>query len=279
MTPPDHPETVVLTGGTSGIGLATARALAARGDHVVLAVRDPGKGHRAAQTLAAGVPGTVDVRRLDLADLASVRAFADDLPGTVDVLVNNAGRSVPTLQRTPEGRELQFATNHLGHFALTNLLLPRIRRRVVTVSSRAERAGRLDDVDFTRTRYRPFRAYATSKLANLVFTHELQRRLAATGSAVTATAAHPGYVATGMTGADGGWAVRHLAQSPEQGAWPTLLALDPATPGGTFTGPRRWLHMRGEAVVIDSSRRSLDPGVAERLWRQSEEFTGVRFPG
>ncbi|HEY4624738.1 MAG TPA: oxidoreductase, partial [Blastococcus sp.] len=188
--------TVVVTGATSGLGRATAQALASAGASVVLAVRDLDRGRAA----AAGMPGQVDVRPLDLADLASVRAFADAWTGPLDVLVNNAGIMMVPAGRTADGFELQFGTNHLGHFALTNLLLPHVTDRVVTVASGAHRAGviDLDDLNWQRRRYSPERAYGQSKLANLLFTLELQRRLTEAGSAVRALAAHPGWAATNL---------------------------------------------------------------------------------
>ena len=278
-TPDLAGRTVVVTGATSGIGRATARALAAASARVVLAVRDTERG----RAVAATIPGETEVRELDLADLASVRRFAAAWSGPLDVLVNNAGVSVPTLERTRDGHELQFGTNHLGPFALTNLLLPHITRRVVSLSSQAERMGRLDldDLDWTRTPYRESRAYAASKLANILFIAELQRRLTAAGSPITAVAAHPGFVATNMTGSSTGLTrlmTRLLAQSPEDGALPVLLAATGDLPGDSFTGPERLLHMRGGAEVIGRSKQARDPGLAARLWDASETMTGVQFP-
>ena len=270
--------TAIVTGASSGIGRATARALAGAGARVVLAVRDRGRGKRAASTMT----GRVEVRLLDLGSLASIRSFAADWDEPVDLLINNAGVSVPDLQRTADGFELQFGTNHLGPFALTNLLLPHVTGRVVSLSSQAERAGRLDldDLDHERTPYRESRAYAASKLANLLFTAELQRRLTAVGSPVLAAAAHPGLVATNMTGGSSGvmgLVVRFLAQDPEAGALPVLHAATADVPPAAFTGPRHALHMRGGAMLIGRSRRSQDPVLAQRLWAASEELTGVRF--
>ena len=170
-------QTVIITGANSGIGRAAAQALATAGARVVLAVRDQAKGEAA----AANIPGTTEVRPLDLARLDSVRAFAADWQGDIDLLINNAGVMIPPLSRTVDGFELQFGTNHLGHFALTNLLLPQVTGRVVTVSSDAHRGGAIDfdDLNWERKRYRPWRAYGQSKLANLLFTSELQRRLTA----------------------------------------------------------------------------------------------------
>ena len=271
--------TVIVTGATSGIGLATARALSAANARVVLAVRDAAKGAVA----AASFPGETEVRRLDLADLASVRGFAEEWEGPIRVLINNAGVSVPTLERTKDGFELQFGTNHLGPFALTNLLLPSITGRVVSLASQIERMGRLDldDLDWRRRPYSESRAYAASKLANVLFTGELQRRLTAAGSPVTASAAHPGLVATSMTGQTTGLSAlvtRLLAQRPEDGALPVLLAATGDVPGDSFTGPEHLMHMRGGAQRIGRSKQARDPRLAARLWEASERMTGVSFP-
>src|SRR5258705_11616877 len=188
--------TVIVTGANSGIGRAAARALAAAGAHVVLAVRDPRKG----RTAAGAMPGVTEARELDLASLDSVRAFASGWQGEISLLINNAGVMVPPLTRTADGFELQFGTNHLGHFALANLLLPLVTGRGVTVSSTGHRAGRIDfsDLNWQRKPYRACRASGQSKLANLLFTNELQLRLPDPGASVLATAAHPGYAATNL---------------------------------------------------------------------------------
>ncbi|MEV4349498.1 oxidoreductase [Actinoplanes sp. NPDC049596] len=271
--------TAIVTGANSGVGLATARALATAGAHVVLAVRDLNKGRAAAAT----IPGRTEVRRLDLADLAAVRAFADGWAGPIDLLVNNAGVSVPELRRTADGFEMQFGTNHLGPFALTNLLLPQITDRVVTVASQAERMGRLDldDPNNERHRYRQTAAYNRSKLANMLFTAELQRRLDAAGSKVRALAAHPGLVRSEIYTDAGPMAnlmVRTLGQSPEQGALPVLYAATEDLPGDSFTGPSRLAHMRGAPELINRSATARDAQLATRLWSLSEELTGTRFP-
>ncbi|WP_419995528.1 oxidoreductase [Streptomyces boninensis] len=277
--------TFVITGANSGIGRAAARALAAQGARVVLAVRNADKGREAAATMT----GDVHVRRLDLADLASVRAFADDFDEPVDVLINNAGVMIPPLTRTADGFELQFGTNHLGHFALTNLLLPRIRQRVVTVSSTGHRRGVIDfdDLNWERKAYRPFSAYAQSKLANLLFIAELQRRLTEAGSPVLATAAHPGLAATSLLRPAGRSRLRHrlenavvrvVAQSDEGGARPTLYAATADVPGNAYAGPSGFLERRGEAELVGRSARAKDGAVARRLWAVSEELTGAAFP-
>ncbi|MFE5294782.1 oxidoreductase [Isoptericola sp. NPDC056618] len=282
QVPAQTGRTIVVTGATSGIGRVTAEVLALRGARVVLAVRDVDKGRTAARTMA----GDVVVRALDLAELASVRAFAEDLAEPVDVLVNNAGVMVPPLSRTADGFELQLGTNHLGHFALTNLLLPRVRERVVTVSSSGHRFGAIDfaDLNWERRRYRPMAAYGQSKLANLLFTAELQRRLTAAGSPLTAVAAHPGWAATQLLSERRG--VQHLvhrlsvpvAQSAEDGALPTLYAAVADVPGDSYAGPSGFLEGRGAPTLVGRSARARDAAVARRLWDVSEALTGTTFP-
>ena len=275
--------TVIITGGTSGIGRATAVALARTGSRIILAARNEEKGRAAASTLP-GAPGTHRVRALDLARLETVEAFAGGIDEPISVLVNNAGVESKSLQRTADGHELQFGTNHLGHFLLTTLLLPQITDRVVTVASQAERMARLDldDPDWHRRPYRAGRAYADSKLANLLFTFELDRRLLASGSNVRALAAHPGLVKTAIYDRPSGqrpnlWdrLVPILGQEPEDGALPSLLAASSDLPGGTFVGPRRMMHMRGGAEVIGRSKQAQDPHLAARLWSLSEQMTAA----
>ncbi|MBF8188348.1 SDR family NAD(P)-dependent oxidoreductase [Nonomuraea sp. K274] len=277
--------TVVVTGANSGIGRAAARALAARDARVVFAVRDLEKGREA----AAATTGHIEVRQLDLADLSSVRAFAEDFTEPVDVLINNAGVMIPPLSRTADGFELQFGTNHLGHFALTNLLLPRIRERVVTVSSNGHKVGSIDfdDLNWERKPYRAMAAYAQSKLANLLFTSALQRRLAQVGSPLIATAAHPGMAATNLLKFDGRRRVRHLvqkaaaglfAQGDDDGALPTLYAAVARIPGDSYAGPSGFLEGRGSPKLVGRSAKARDAEVAHRLWEVSEELTGVVFP-
>jgi NAD(P)-dependent dehydrogenase (short-subunit alcohol dehydrogenase family) len=275
---------VIVTGSGSGIGRAAAAALAAHGARVVLAVRDQTKGRLA----AAGMSGRVEVRPLDLASLASVRAFADGVDGPVDILVNNAGSMTADLQHTADGFESQFGVNHLGHFALTNLLLDRIAGRVVTVSSSAHSTAHIDfdDLQWERRPYSPFGAYGQSKLANMLFTAELQRRLVAVGSPVIATAAHPGWASTGFQVTSGNrfldflvaTSTPLLAHGPEGGALPTLLAAVGTVPGGSYAGPGRFGGVRGPATLVRRSPRADDPDTARRLWEVSERLTGTRFP-
>jgi NAD(P)-dependent dehydrogenase (short-subunit alcohol dehydrogenase family) len=275
---------VIVTGANSGIGRAAAHALAGAGARVVLAVRNLDKGRAAAESM----PGETEVRALDLASLASVRDFAAAWEGDLDLLINNAGVMAPPLTRTADGFELQFGTNHLGHFALTNLLLEHVSGRVVTVSSTGHRMGRIDfdDLNWQRRPYRAWRAYGQSKLANLLFTAELQRRLTDAGSSVLAMAAHPGYAATNLQfhsqrrafdliGALGN---RLIAQDEEGGALPTLFAAVADVPGNSFAGPGGFMEQRGAPKLVGRSGAAQDADVARRLWDVSEELTGVRFP-
>jgi NAD(P)-dependent dehydrogenase (short-subunit alcohol dehydrogenase family) len=275
---------VVITGANSGIGRAAARALAGAHARVVLAVRDVEKGKAAAATMS----GDTEVRQLDLASLASVRTFVAGWEGEIDLLINNAGVMATPLTRTADGFELQFGTNHLGHFALTNLLLKQVVGRVVTVSSTGHRFGSIDFDDLNRERkpYRAWRAYGQSKLANLLFTAELQRRLSAAGSPVLAMAAHPGYAATNLSfHSQRRWmdfistvGNRLLAQDEDGGALPTLYAAVADVPGNSFAGPGGFMEQRGAPKLVGRSNAAQDTAVARRLWDVSEELTGVRFP-
>jgi NAD(P)-dependent dehydrogenase (short-subunit alcohol dehydrogenase family) len=276
--------TFVVTGANSGIGFAAARELGRVGARVVLAVRDVAKGEAA----AASIEGETEVRALDLADLASVRAFADAWDGDLDVLINNAGVMAVPERRTKDGFELQFGTNHLGHFALTNLLLPYVRDRVVVVASGAHRMGsiHLDDLNWERHGYSRWRAYGQSKLANLLFMSELQRRLDAAGASVRALAAHPGWAATNLQGHTENFvqsafmaiANRVIAQSEDMGALPTLFAATQDLPGDTYVGPDGLGEQRGHPKVVGRSGAARDTETAARLWELSEELTGVAFP-
>jgi NAD(P)-dependent dehydrogenase (short-subunit alcohol dehydrogenase family) len=276
--------TFVVTGANSGLGLVTARELGRKGARVVLAVRDTAKGEQAART----IDGPAEVRRLDLADLASVHAFAEAWDGDLDVLINNAGLMAIPQQRTRDGFEMQIGTNHLGHFALTNLLLPHVTDRVVTLSSGAHRIGGLDvdDLNWERRSYQRWRAYGQSKLSNLLFTLELQRRLVEAGSDVRAVAAHPGYAATNLQSRtqnliqNAVMKVGNLviAQSDEMGALPTLYAATEDIPGGSYVGPDGIGEQRGHPTLVGRSGAASDAESARRLWERSEELTGVRFP-
>jgi NAD(P)-dependent dehydrogenase (short-subunit alcohol dehydrogenase family) len=278
--PDQRGRTIVVTGANSGLGEATARTLAGRGACVILACRNIAKGEAA----AARMTGEVEVRPLDLADLASVRDFAA-ATGSIDVLVNNAGVMAIPLKRTAQGFEMQLGTNFLGHFALTMLLLPRIADRVVTVSSGAHRMGRIDltDLNWNRRRYRRWAAYGQSKLADLMFAFELDRRLRAGASRVRSIAAHPGYASTDLQFHTE--AVEHrlmgvgnriFGQSADAGALPTLYgATMPDVRGGDYWGPDGIAEMHGHPKRVRSSKASKDEVVAAKLWEQAAELTGV----
>jgi NAD(P)-dependent dehydrogenase (short-subunit alcohol dehydrogenase family) len=270
--------TAVVTGANSGLGIPTAQALGKAGAHVVLAVRDLDKGREA----ATAVPGSHEVRHLDLADLSSVRRFAASWDGDLDLLINNAGVMMAPEGRTKDGFETHFGTNHLGHFALTNLLLPHITDRVVTVSAAAHRwvSGiDFDNLDLSGA-YNPRHAYGQSKLANLLFTLELQRRLGEIGSPVRALAAHPGLAATNLLRAPRPvlrMVIRVVAQDAEAGALPTLFAATQDLPGASYVGPDGISGMRGGPTVVSPTAAARDPATAKRLWTLSEELTGTSF--
>ncbi|WP_375481773.1 oxidoreductase [uncultured Mycobacterium sp.] len=273
--------TLVVTGANSGLGAVTAGELARVGAHVILAVRNTEKGEVAARQMI----GHVEVRRLDLQDLASVRGFADTI-GTVDVLINNAGVMATPEARTVDGFESQIGTNHLGHFALTNLLLPKLADRVVTVSSFFHWMGRisLDDLNWHSRRYSRWLAYGQSKLANLLFTSELQRRLNAVGSPLRALSVHPGYSRTNLQGHSGhrvedalmAIGNRIFATDADFGARQTLYAVSQDLPGDTFVGPR--FGMLGRTQPAARSPLAKRESTATALWELSEQLTGVKFP-
>jgi NAD(P)-dependent dehydrogenase (short-subunit alcohol dehydrogenase family) len=290
---------IVVTGANSGIGLATARELARAGASVTLACRDTGRGQAALQAIRAERPGAdVAIGRLDLADLASVRAFAETQQAPLDVLINNAGVMATPPRRTVDGFELQLATNHLGHFALTGLLLDRLleadgESRVVTLASVAHRFAHIDFADLQRERsYHSWSVYAQSKLANLLFAYELERRIDAAhaSASLVSVAAHPGYAATALTTSGAQLAGPNLVarfiglvdpiigQPAAKGALPTLYAATvPELAGGSYVGPRGPLELWGHPRLVDSSAASKDPDTARRLWEASEALTGVAF--
>ncbi len=289
----------VITGGSGGLGLETARVLSARGATVVLAARDPAKLARAvAELQAAGPAAAVLTAEVDLASLESVREAAADLAGrfaTLDLLINNAGLMFPPYGLTKDGYELQFGTNHLGHFALTGLLMRQLLAtpgsRVVTVSSNGHRTGRMNFADLNSARhYQRMLAYSQSKLANLLFTYELQRRLTAADAPTMALAAHPGTARTDLTrhvsklsNAALGPRLRALnswlVQDAAAGALPILrAATDPAAIGGTYYGPDGFLQLTGNPVVVTSSNRSQNRQAQRRLWVESEQLTGITYP-
>jgi NAD(P)-dependent dehydrogenase (short-subunit alcohol dehydrogenase family) len=285
----------VVTGANSGLGLVTARELARAGATVVIACRNTAKGEEAAAEIRGAVAGAeVELGELDLADLDSVRAFAARLSGErsrVDLLINNAGVMAPPRRLTKQGFESQFGTNHLGHFALTGLLLEALLAapspRVVTLSSGAHRIGsmRFDDLQWEHG-YNNWRAYGQSKLSNLLFCFELQRRATAAGTELRSVAAHPGYARTNLQFAGPRWHEQLimrvtnpiLGQSAEMGALPTLYAATaPELPGGSFIGPDGFMEQRGHPHVVTAAGKAYDQDAWRRLWQVSEELTGVRY--
>jgi NAD(P)-dependent dehydrogenase (short-subunit alcohol dehydrogenase family) len=286
----------VVTGANSGLGLVTARELARRGAIVVMGCRSITKGEDAAVEIRRALPNAqLEVRKLDLASLESVRAFALEVAAAhpaMNLLINNGGIMMPPRSTTAAGFELQFGTNHLGHFALTALLLDALRAsgdaRVVTVSSLEHRPGRLnfDDLQSTRS-YEPRRAYQQSKFANAVFGIELDRRLRAAGEPIISVLAHPGWAATNLqtTGPTGVMKAlltvgnRVFAQSPDDGALPQLYAATaPGVQGGEFYGPNGIAEARGAPKRVRAVRRAYDEDLGRRLWDVSERLTGVTFP-
>ncbi len=269
--------TFVITGANSGLGAVTARAVAGAGGQVIMACRDVDK----AEAVASDIGNLARVRRLDLGDLASVREFAASAD-EFDVLINNAGAMAVPHRRTVDGFESQIGVNHLGHFALTGLLIERIRSRVVTMSSGLHVLGsiNLQDLNWEARRYRRMRAYGASKLANLLFAYELQRRLTLAGSPVLSVAAHPGYAATNLQGHTESFldlimkATKGFAQSAKRGALSEIYAATaPVEPGGYY-GPKR---LRGYPRRVQSNAKSRDPDLAAKLWELSEKLTGVTY--
>lgn len=292
-------KTIIITGANSGLGYEAARAFARKGAQTILACRSQARGEAALNALRREAPQAgLALMRLDLADLSSVRRFAETFKQqypALHVLCNNAGVMALPYQATVDGFEMQFGVNHLGHFALTGLLLDRLIEtpgsRIVTVSSSIHYLGRIEFDDLHgRRRYKRWAAYAQSKLANLLFAYELQRKLAAGGAQTISLAAHPGYAATNLqfAGAEmAGWTVQKLimtignllfAQSAARGAWPILYAATSAeTRGGDYIGPAGFMELWGHPVKVNSNQKSRDPALAARLWSASERLTGVYY--
>ncbi len=292
---------VIVTGATSGLGFETAKALAHHGAHVLIAVRDIAKGERAVEQIRATAHhAQLEIIHLDLSDLASVKACSQILLGQdrpIDVLINNAGvMAVPTRHTTKDGFELQFGTNHLGHFVLTANLLPLLRRakapRVVSVSSIVHKSGKIDFDDLPCERnYRPMRAYGQSKLAVLLFARELQRKSDQFGWGLMSMGAHPGFARTGLQttgpqmgkaknkGLDPYTALYFLSQDAASGALPTLYAAtSPDARKGEYYGPHGFFELKGQPKVAKQSKLASDPALAAKLWEVSEQLTGVKFP-
>lgn len=293
--PDQQGRTAIVTGANSGLGFVIARELARAGAHVIVASRDADRGAKAMGAIKAAHPAAnVEVAQLDLASLASVRAFATHfLAGhnQLDLLINNAGIMAAPYRRTADGFELQFGTNHLGHFALTGLLMPafnqRLGTRVATMSSNLHKGGeiRFDDLQGEQ-HYSRWGAYGQSKLANLLFALELDRRLKAAGLPMISVAAHPGYSATNLQMSGPPLqerivmrlANRLFAQPAEMGALPMIYAATyPDLPGGSYVGPDGPREARGYPALVQPSERAMDAAAARRLWEVSEELTGVKY--
>ena len=280
----------IVTGSNTGIGYEAARVLAEKGATVILACRNAAKGQKAVEKiLADNAQGKVEMMTLDLSDQESVHEFVKAFKqkfDRLDLLINNAGVMIPPYSKTKDGFELQFGTNHLGHFALTGLLIDLINKtpnaRIVNVSSMAHKTGKLnfDDLQWEKRPYKAMQAYGDSKISNLYFTFELQRRLNQNGESTKITAAHPGWTATDLQRHSG--FIRFLntffAQKPEAGAWPTLLAaVDETAQGTEFYGPNGFMEMKGYPKKVKPNTMSQDQDIAARLWDVSEQLTGVKF--
>lgn len=288
--PDQSGRTAIITGANTGLGFETARMLAQRGANVILACRNLGKGSEAMRRILELRPtGSVTLESLDLSDLGSVASFAQKMLATqprIDLLINNAGVMVPPRGKTAQGFELQFGTNHLGHFALTAPLLPRLAKqpgaRVVVVASMAQRFGTIsvEDPNWERRRYNGWLAYGQSKLANMMFALELQRRLTRAESSLIATAAHPGWTATDLQRSDPMSNLLNpmLAMPVAKGALTTLrAATDPGATGGSYWGPTGFAGMWGWTGEVPIPAKATDAAMAAKLWERSEELTGVRF--
>jgi NAD(P)-dependent dehydrogenase (short-subunit alcohol dehydrogenase family) len=278
---------VIVTGANSGIGFETAKTLATKGAEVVLACRNLDKANLASKEIHSMFrKAKLEIIQLDLADLASVRDFADTFKSRYDslgLLINNAGIMIPPFTKTADGFEVQFGANHLGHFALTGLLMDVIlatpEARIVNLSSNAHRMGTIDFDNLNAEKgYQPANAYAQSKLANLLFTLELNRRLTEIGSDVIATAAHPGWTVTGLQKGFLHTVSEWIGQKPEMGALPSLrAALDPDAGRNDYFGPSCYMEMRGYPQKVETSDSAKDADLAKRLWNVSEEMTGISY--
>lgn len=297
--PDQSGRTAIVTGGNSGLGYYTCLELARHGARVVLASRSDVRGKEAVARIIAEVPNAdVELRSLDLADLSNIRSFADGIQSSypsIDLLVNNAGVMAVDKAKTADGFEMQMGTNHLGHFALTGLLLPLMVNvpgaRVVTVSSNAHKPAKLDLDDLQHEkRYRKWIVYGQTKLANLLFTYELQRRLTAADAPLISVAAHPGTAATNLVRVSAGnnpvkafvmaTGARFISQSGERGTLPQLYAATaPDVEGGEYFGPNGLAEQFGYPKRVDSTPASKDVATAQQLWRMSEELTGVTYAG
>ena len=272
-------KSVLITGASSGIGLEAANFLAKNGATVHAAVRNIEKAKSVLNP-------KVQIHHLDLSDLNSVNNFVSGFGHEIEVLINNAGVMAIPLSRTAQGFEMQIGTNHLGHFALTGLMLPRIKERIISVSSTAHRMGKINFDDFNwEKRYQRWLAYGQSKLANLLFTSELNNRLVKSNSKIKAIAVHPGFAATNLQSQtqsnlwDGIMSAsnKYMAQSSFEGSWSTLFAITEDIPGNSFVGPTGFGQTKGSPGLVSRSKRAQDMNVAKRLWDLSEELTQTTY--
>ena len=281
----------IITGASSGLGKEAARVLAGKNAQVIMAVRNIDKTKQVAQEIQQEFPlAQLDIRKLDLSDLAAVKSFADGILADytrLDILINNAGVMFPPFTTTADGFELQMGVNHFGHFALTGYLFPLLQQtkgaRIVTVSSLAHRQGKIDfeDINWQNRSYNTTQAYGDSKLANLYFTYELAERLKNVEQAPMVLAAHPGYTQTELQRHSLFWRIMNpiLAQGVQQGTLPSLrAAIDPHAQAGEFYAPAGFLEMKGHPVVVKSNIMSYNKGNAKKLWELSEKLTGVQYP-
>lgn len=281
---------IIVTGASSGIGYEAARVLANKNATIIIAVRNLEKGSNALKKInAQNSSADVTVMELDLADLASVKQFAEafkDSYSRLDLLINNAGVMIPPYSKTKDGFELQFGTNHLGHFALTGYLMDILesteQSKIVNVASYAHKQGNLDfdDLNWEKRKYKPVKAYGDSKIANLYFTYELARRLKQKGSHIQVTAAHPGWTATDLQRHSSfiEFLNKFFAQTIEMGALPTLYAAyGKDVQSGDYTGPDGFMEMKGYPRITKSNALSHNKAIAEKLWQVSEKLTGVKY--
>lgn len=278
---------VIVTGSSSGIGYEAAKVLASKGAEVILAVRNLSKGESALKKIKSfSNEANVFVMELNLASLSSVRKFTENFKlrySSLDLLINNAGVMIPPYSKTEDGFELQFGTNHLGHFALTGLVMDLLTAtpgaRIVNVSSAAHKYGNInfEDLNWEKRKYNAWKAYGDSKIANLYFTYELQKRLKKSGSKLLVTAAHPGWTATDLQRNSGFFEFMNIiAQKTEMGALPTLrAAIESNISGGEYFGPADWMEWRGYPRLVQSNKLSRDEAISNKLWEVSERLTGV----
>ncbi len=287
--PSQNGKIVIVTGSSSGIGYEAAKVLASKGAEVILAVRNLSKGENAQKKIKSfSNEANVFVMELNLASLSSVRKFTENFKSrysSLDLLINNAGVMIPPYSKTEDGFELQFGTNHLGHFALTGLVMDLLTAtpgaRIVNVSSAAHKYGNInfEDLNWEKRKYSAWKAYGDSKIANLYFTYELQKRLKKSGSKLLVTAAHPGWTATDLQRNSGFFEFMNIiAQKTEMGALPTLrAAIEPNISGGEYFGPADWMEWRGYPRLVQSNKLSRDEAISNKLWEVSEGLTGVNF--